>query len=289
MNKQKRMESFQQHIAAICCPYCLRSLQVKNGSLICTVGHTFDMARQGYVNMLNRPGNQQYDKTLFAARQEIITASGLYDVLHEKIAKVLNDYFTAVGSSLFILDAGCGEGSHLQRIIEQSQRSAITGVGLDLSKEGIKLAAQSYKEPLWFVGDLAKTPFVDGVFHAILNILSPANYKEFQRLLAPSGLVIKVVPRQNYLKELREALFIETEKKVYRNQCPARRFKEHFELVEAMDVSNVKSLNQAQLYQLALMSPLSWTAERERLARFSERETTGITIDLEILVGRLKG
>ncbi|MET3506172.1 putative RNA methyltransferase [Halalkalibacter oceani] len=289
MNKQKKLESVQQHIAVICCPYCRRSLQVKNGSLICTEGHTFDMARQGYVNMLNRPRNQQYDKRLFAARQEIITGSGLYDVLHEKIVNVINDYFPAVGSSLLILDAGCGEGSHLQRIIEQSERTAITGVGLDLSKEGIKLAAQSYKQPLWFVGDLAKSPFADGVFHAILNILSPANYKEFQRLLAPNGLVMKVVPRQHYLKELREALFRETEKKVYRNQRPACRFKEHFELVDVIDVSHVKSLNQTELHQLALMSPLSWTAERERIARFSERETAGITVDLEILVGRLKG
>ncbi|MCM3761953.1 methyltransferase domain-containing protein [Alkalihalobacillus oceani] len=289
MNKQKKMESVQQHIAAICCPYCRRSLQVKNGSLICADGHTFDLARQGYVNMLNRPGNQQYDKRLFMARQEIITASGLYDVLHQKIAKVVKEYFAAGRSSLFMLDAGCGEGSHLQRIIERSQQPVITGVGLDLSKEGIKLAAQSYKEPLWFVGDLAKSPFTDGVFDAILNILSPANYKEFQRLLAPDGIVIKVVPRQNYLKELREALFMETEKKVYRKQSPAHRFKEHFELVDVMDVSHVTSLNQAHLSQLALMSPLSWTAERERIVRFSERVTAGITIDLEIIVGRLKG
>src|SRR5699024_8950783 len=83
-----------------------------------------------------------------------------------------------------------------------------TRMGLDVSKEGVIMAAKNYKDTIWLVGDLANTPIGDGSCQVILNIFSPANYMEFKRVLAPNGLVVKVVPRANYLKELREVLFL---------------------------------------------------------------------------------
>ncbi len=115
----------------------------------------------------------------------------------------------------------CGEGSHLQRIIEGSNIPA-TGIGLDISKDGILLASKRYENSIWIVGDLAKSPFGDQSFHIILNILSPSNYKEFKRLLVQDGLVIKVVPRPDYLKELREVLYDDMEKKSIKTMTPCR-------------------------------------------------------------------
>ncbi|RBO11051.1 methyltransferase domain-containing protein, partial [Pantoea sp. 3_1284] len=81
------------------------------------------------------------------------------------------------------------------------------GIGIDLAKEGIAAASKAYPDIIWSVADLAAMPFADAQVDAILNILSPANYAEFSRLLKPGGVVMKVVPESGYLLELREAFY----------------------------------------------------------------------------------
>src|SRR5699024_1896748 len=104
----------------------------------------------------------------------------------------------------------CGEGSHLSSIcdtVSLDLEVPVTGVGIDISKEGILAAAKNYSNKVWLVADLAKMPFQEEQFDIILNILSPSNYVEFNRLLKDDGLVIKIVPQTNYLKELREIVY----------------------------------------------------------------------------------
>jgi 23S rRNA (guanine745-N1)-methyltransferase len=159
------------------------------------------------------------------------------------------------------------------------------GVGLDISKEGIVMAAKKYKDPIWLVGDLAISPLEDQSFHVILNIFSPSNYKEFKRILVPNGLVIKVVPRSNYLKELREALFDDLKKKVYKNDATVSLFKKHFYLSDVINLCFTKKLNQAELENLVQMSPLAWTSDQAHIDAFVNRGSSEITIDLDILIG----
>src|SRR5699024_1452828 len=106
-----------------------------------------------------------------------------------------------------IFDAGSGEGSHLQKIINECRDRAITGIGLDIAKEGIIMASKNYHNPIWLVGDLANIPLTDQSSHVVVNILSPANDMAFKRVLAPEGIIVKIVPRPNYFKELREVIF----------------------------------------------------------------------------------
>jgi len=103
-----------------------------------------------------------------------------------------------------VADLGCGEGSHLQYISKEWAHTPWSGFGLDISKEAIALAAKKYANRIWLVGDLAHLPFAAQSFHVLLNILSPSNYREFKRIMVPCGIVIKVVPRSQYLKELRD-------------------------------------------------------------------------------------
>src|SRR5699024_6375645 len=174
---------------------------------------------------------------------------------------------------VIMLDAGCGEGSHLQMILNECNNEAITGIGLDISKEGIIMAAKKYKTPIWLVGDLASTPFADQSSHIILNILSPANYMEFKRILAPDGLVIKVVPRANYLKELRDIIFTDENKKIYSNDETVSLFKEHFYQVKQSKVSYSKVWKQEELMNLVQMAPLSWNVKEERLDAFMNQDS----------------
>lgn len=261
------------HIELFACPICKTQMEVREqGSLCCEVNHSFDIAKQGYVNMMTHAATSKYSKELFESRNAII-ASGLYDRLEAEISEQLVGVKT-------VLDTGCGEGSHLARIMTQLE-SAV-GVGIDIAKEGILVAARLYPEQIWCVGDLAKSPYAEGRFDAILNILSPANYEEFKRLLAPGGCVVKVVPQSGYLKELRTQLYADSEKETYSNAQTVERFKESFADTSVERLTYTMPLSRELIPALLAMTPMSW-----HKAEDSEINLTEITIDLDILVGKI--
>src|SRR5699024_9503595 len=135
------------------------------------------------------------------------------------------------------------------------------------------------------VGDLANTPIGDGSCQVILNIFSPANYMEFKRVLAPNGLVVKVVPRANYLKELREVFIPETSNGMYSNDETVSLFKKHFHSVSHNKLCYSKTLYQDALIYLAAMTALARKYKKEQINAFSHQGATEITVDLDILVG----
>lgn len=250
--------------------------------------HTFDFAKQGYVNLVPHQPNSQYSKELFEARHNIIIESQLYSMMHDTISKLIKSHLDVSNVSntpFVIVDLGCGEGSHLQKILDGSEDNTLIGIGLDIAKEGIIQAAKRYENPIWLVGDLAKSPLADQSCHVILNILSPSNYKEFKRIIVKDGLVVKVVPRSNYLIQLREALFDNEEKKVYKNDKTVELFKQHFNLIEHFNLCYTKKLNKEELGNLVKMTPLAWSSDTEHINQFINMESADITVDLDILVG----
>ena len=260
------------HIELFACPICKKKMDVREqGNLCCEENHSFDIAKQGYVNMMTHAATSKYSRELFESRSAII-ASGLYDRLEEAISKKIKGAKT-------VLDTGCGEGSHLARIMPQVEGAI--GIGIDIAKEGILVAARQYPEQIWCVGDLAKSPYAEGSFDAILNILSPANYEEFKRLLAPGGCVVKVVPQSGYLKELRTLLYADSEKETYSNAQTVERFKESFADTTVERLTYTMPMTMEQIPALLTMTPMGW-----HKADDNELQLTAITIDLDILVGR---
>ena len=269
--RAKSILYMQQHAAFFRCPICAEELQVSGeGKVFCASNHSFDIAKQGYINLMHRPSTTMYSKELFEARQQII-ASGLYDPLQQAIAQI-------IGPNSTILDTGCGEGSHLARIC--AQLDGAVGVGIDIAKEGIVAAAKFYDEKIWCVGDLANSPYNAKMFDVILNILSPANYDEFKRLLKPTGKVIKIVPQVNYLKELRAQVFADSEKESYSNEQTVERFKSSFANVQVERITYTQPLDSALVPKLLEMTPMGWHIENRDAISLHE-----ITIDLNILVG----
>ncbi|GAA0133171.1 hypothetical protein YSY43_00110 [Paenibacillus sp. YSY-4.3] len=206
------------------------------------------------------------------------------------------------GKRLFapaILDAGCGEGSHLSALVRQLAETAggelvnagtegrILAAGIDISKAGIQLAAKTNPEMLWGVADLAKCPFADRSFDIILNILSPANYAEFHRMLADDGLVIKVIPGQTYLQEIRQALHSETNRRTYSNDRTIGLFRRHFELIDMKQVRYEVLLEQEYFADLLQMTPLAWQAAEEELRSLQAMdEKPVITFNFMIMLGK---
>ncbi|MDY0395660.1 methyltransferase domain-containing protein [Virgibacillus halophilus] len=184
---------------------------------------------------------------------------------------------------------GCGEGSHLSQIsdiVNSEYSKIVTGVGIDLSKEGVSVAAKNYFDKIWAVADLANTPFADKQFDVILNILSPSNYTEFNRLLKAEGLVIKIVPQSGYLKELREVIFDEPEKQSYSNADIVKRFNENIQLVDRSSLCYTVELDNPGIQTLIQMTPLSWATAEEQFKTLLKADSTKVTVDLEILIAK---
>ncbi|GAA0494261.1 hypothetical protein GCM10008986_21010 [Salinibacillus aidingensis] len=293
MNKRiKSARQVQQHQSLFHCPICQSFMEVhESKSFICQKGHTFDFTKKGYINLTTRPSKTKYTKELFEARRELMVEQQLFEPLLEKIDAWIQNTVSRQ-DALTILDTGCGEGSHLARITEKLHNTftnGVTGVGIDLSKEGIMTAAKNYPETIWAVADLAHSPFRDQSFQLLLNILSPSNYGEFSRLLKNGGYVLKVVPQQNYLTELRDAFFKDTDRASYSNDDTVDLFTRHFQLKDRIRVTYNVDLNPSSMQSLIQMTPLTWSiSETDIQAVLDKHSLSSITVDLEILIG-IKG
>lgn len=271
------------------CPICNGQMHMINiQSLVCSNRHCFDLAKQGYVNLLSLTKKTKYDKRMFEFRR-MISKSGLFDPLNTVISdKIINQLRTNEQTS--ILDAGCGEGSNLTKIQENlchKSTNSVLAVGIDISKEGISSAAAEYSNAIWCVADIANCPFTSHGFNFILNILSPANYSEFQRLIADDGMVIKVIPGRDYLKELRDIFYEGSEKQVYSNELTLDHFKQHFEVTDVERVRYQVNLGETYIEPLLGMTPLSWGTTTERMQKIQEIKLQQVTMDFKILIGKI--
>lgn len=282
----------------VICPICASKLQQQSSSLVCRNSHCFDIARQGYVNFLLQAPKEKYNKRLFQSRARISQAGafrGLTDRLGELVQQKLQqgDFRrdpTARRHSTAILDAGCGEGSHLTSLLRQFAGrigSQLFAAGIDISKEGIRMAAKSDPEVMWGVADLAKCPFAEQSFDFIINILSPANYAEFHRMLTAEGFVLKVIPGKEYLQEIRQTLYDKTERRLYSNNRTIALFRRHFELTDMERVRYEVTLDQEHFMHLLRMTPLAWQASEEQIQQMTQISGgVAVTFDFDILMGK---
>ncbi len=268
--------------ALLACPVCAGGLSADSGSLRCEKGHSFDISRQGYVNLLMSKPPDDYGKAMLSARRELALA-GLWDGALDSAAE-LAGRFCADGP---VLDAGCGEGSHLSGFVGRLKAPPVSA-GLDISRDAVSLAASAYRDICWAVGDLSRAPFLAGSFGLVLNILSPARYREFARLLAPAGVLVKAVPGRDYLRELREAFF-EDSRREYSPGKAAARFEESFELIGSIDVNYKLRIGRPLLPALTEMTPLGWNADPQRKRALSETDGMEVTVDMRLLAGRARG
>lgn len=280
MKRSKKMINaliMEEHEAIFACPICTSEMSIRHHqTLICRENHSFDIAKQGYVHLAPQAHATKYDQSLFQARKLVMT-SPFFQPLLQKLSTVIQQHNE--GQSICILDAGCGEGSHLHTLVSNLERQAV-GVGIDLSKEGILEAAKSYPGYIWSVADLAKCPFQGKQFDILLNILSPANYAEFVRVLADDGLFIKIVPATHYLQELRVAFDKEKESE----RAPIDKIRESFSEVIEERVTYKVPMQQELLTQLVKMTPLSWSASSEQIEEALNGDITHITIDVTLII-----
>ena len=277
-NLKPKLQRFAS-ATAFACPICRENLTLVESSLKCENRHSFDLAKFGYVNLAPQiKQSANYDKENFQNRQQILEA-GFYQAILEAVSDLLSNSKNAKT----ILDIGCGEGFYSRKL--QESHSDKTFYAFDISKDSVQIAAKS--EPNWavnwFVGDLARLPIKDGSMDILLDIFSPANYGEFRRVLSKDGILIKVIPTKNHLKELRQKVQDQLIKKDYSNQDIKNHFQEHFTILSSKTASLTKPITAEQLQALLSMTPLLFHVDQTKI---DWSQLTEITIEAEILVGK---
>lgn len=277
-NLKPKLQRFAS-ASAFSCPICQEDLTLVESSLKCSNRHSFDLSKFGYVNLAPQiKQSANYDKENFQNRQQILEA-GFYQAILETISALLARLETAKT----ILDIGCGEGFYSRKL--QESHSEKTFYAFDISKDSVQIAAKS--EPNWavnwFVGDLARLPIKDASMDILLDIFSPANYGEFRRVLSQNGILIKVVPTENHLKEIRQMVQDHLTKKDYSNQDIKEHFQEHFTIQSSQIASLTKPITPEQRQALLSMTPLLFNIDQTKI---DWSKLTEITIEAEILVGK---
>ena len=265
--------------SAFACPICQENLTLIETSLKCSNRHSFDLAKFGYVNLAPQiKQSANYDKENFQNRQQILEA-GFYQAILEGISDIL----ATKPSAKIVLDIGCGEGFYSRKL--QESHPDKTFYAFDISKDSVQIAAKS--EPNWsvnwFVGDLARLPIKDASMDILLDIFSPANYGEFRRVLSQNGILIKVVPTENHLKEIRQMVQEQLTKKDYSNQDIKEHFQEHFSIQSSQIASLTKPITAERRQALLSMTPLLFHVDQSKI---DWSQLTEITIEAEILLGK---
>ena len=277
-NLKPKLQRFAS-ATAFACPICRENLTLLESSLKCNNRHSFDLAKFGYVNLAPQiKQSANYDKENFQNRQQILEA-GFYRAILEAVS----DLLASSKTTTTILDIGCGEGFYSRKL--QESHSEKTFYAFDISKDSVQIAAKS--EPNWavnwFVGDLARLPIKDASMDILLDIFSPANYGEFRRVLSKDGILIKVIPTENHLKEIRQKVQDQLTNKDYSNQDIKNHFQEHFTILSSQTASLTKTITAEQLQALLSMTPLLFHIDQSKI---DWSQLTEITIEAEILVGK---
>ena len=277
-NLKPKLQRFAS-ASAFSCPICQENLILVESSLKCEHRHSFDLAKFGYVNLAPQiKQSANYDKENFQNRQQILEA-GFYQAILETIS----DLLATNPSAKTVLDIGCGEGFYSRKL--QESHSDKIFYAFDISKDSVQIAAKSETNWAvnWFVGDLARLPIKDASMDILLDIFSPANYGEFRRVLSKDGILIKVIPTENHLKEIRQIVQDQLTKKDYSNQDIKEHFQEHFSIQSSQIASLTKPITAEQRQALLSMTPLLFHVDQSMI---DWSQLTEITIEAEILVGK---
>lgn len=258
------------------CPACGAPIFVKEASLCCEKGHTYDVARKGYVHLHHRTVISPYDKDLFAARRAVFDAG-----FFKPVVKALEEVLSPL-APVTVLDAGCGEGYYLSSLSPALPHGIL--IGIDLSKEAILSAAGRDGPALYCVGDLNRLPFQDGVFDVVLNILSPASYASFTRVLKKDGCLVKIMPGREYLQEIRRRM--PEGKAGYDDTRVPQYLQQHMQLIRMERLRYTLPLSPASYACFLAMTPLTESLPDKERDLLLQDPPDEITIDLQLAVCR---
>lgn len=186
------------------CPICKNDLTLNNKTMSCPKKHSFDIAKEGYVNLLpvnskksKEPGDNS--KMTFARRNFL--ESDYYKPLANKIIEIIQRFDNKEN----ILDLGCGEGYYTGLIADNYMHSNFTA--LDISKVAVKYGSKRYKNVDFCVASAFEMPIKDNSMDIVYRIYAPSLDTELNRVIKNGGYLITVTPGNRHLYQLREIIY----------------------------------------------------------------------------------
>ncbi|MDH7942532.1 methyltransferase domain-containing protein [Pseudohongiella sp. SYSU M77423] len=271
----------------LACPLDGEPLQRDSNTWRCPQGHSFDVAKQGYVNLLPVQNKRSRDpgdsKAMMVARQEFL-AAGFYQPIADAVADaVLNGADSS--AALSCLDAGCGEGYYLRQLAAQSGAAhgsasqVLNLLGLDISKWAVQAAARQDKQVSWVVGNNANLPVLPGTLDRVLCMFGFPVYPEFLRVLKPGGKLLMVDAGADHLRELREIIYPTLKPaRPPQAQPPAGFVEEELQQLRF----SVHLPDTQQIQNLLIMTPHLYRASAEGRARAEQLTELTVTVDVRL-------
>jgi len=246
----------------LACPYCAAPLVPAGAALACPAGHSFDLARSGYVTLLprGRRGGGGDTAGMVAARDRFL-AAGHYAPL----TRLLAEAAAAAAGPGAVLDVGAGTGHHLAAVLDALPDRL--GVALDLSRYAARRAARAHPRAGAVVADAWRAlPIRTGAAGLVLDVFSPRNGAETARVLGPGGTLLVVTPAADHLAELVGALGLLTVD-ADKDARLAGAFEPHLEPVDRTEHRWRLALPRAEAVAAAAMGPSAHHLDAADLAR----------------------
>ncbi len=256
------------------CPVCGGILSQNERTLRCEKGHSYDVAKQNYVNLLmsNRSSAKRHgdDKLMVRARRDFLE-KGYYLFLRDEICRLAVEY---CGERVEFLDAGCGEGWYTSAVKEalESAGKGCSALGVDISKEALAAAGKRDKSLSLAVASINALPVADEKCDLLLNVFAPHDDGEFRRVLKKGGIIIKVMPLETHLFGLKKAVYDEP----YLNGS-AEYAPEGFEMLCRSELRKMICLESCDdIQNIFMMTPYYYKtgkSDQEKLQKISRLET----------------
>lgn len=254
----------QPQVTSLICPLCQSHLTIQAKSWICINQHCFDIAKQGYVNLLpvqfknsKNPG----DTVDAVQARRAFLEQGFYQPLKQFLMQWICEL-----QPKSILDIGCGEGYYTSGMTTVDRQV----IGLDIAKNAIQIAAKRYPDIQWLVASAASLPVLAHSLEMVSSFFSPLPVEEMARVLKSQGHLIVATPAEGHLHELRAALFEQV------NPHQPQKFIEllssHFVLKQQYTLTYSIQLDQAALKHLIAMTPYAWKAKAARRQQLEANE-----------------
>lgn len=241
------------------CPICHEKLFQHEKSFVCKNHHTFDQARQGYVN-LSRKQKAAGDNAQMVKARTAFLESGLYDFMAQDVANLIQEKQPHI-----YLDLGCGQGYYTKRFAPLVQES----YGVDLSIPAIAHAAGQDKKTQYIVSSIYSLPFEEQSIDLLTSIFTPIPAQEAARVLKEDGELITVTPGKMHHYELKEVLYPQVR---LNDELQAI---EGFELVEQHEITQKQHVTEVK--ELLNMTPYRYKTSKEDLEKLDALSALDVT------------
>ncbi|MGP3593284.1 23S rRNA (guanine(745)-N(1))-methyltransferase [Vagococcus sp. WN89Y] len=260
------------------CPLCHAPLSRQERSFVCPERHQFDIAKEGYVNLLpvqhkrsRYPGD---NAQMMQARRAFLDA-GHYQPLRDMLATLLQMHLPTQADAL--LDIGCGEGYYTHAFAEIAGQHGAQAYGLDVSKAAIRAAARRYPQAMFCVASSHRLPFNDNSIDALVRIYAPCKAQELARVVKKEGMVFTAAPGPRHLLELKGLIYDDVQL-----HAPNSGEIDGFKVVEEHSLSYELSVTGEQAVALLQMTPFAWRAKPEVWEQLAATENFRCQADFSI-------